>query len=211
MKRYVLLMALLAASCGSDSAPPTSPVQTTTTVSATTSTASTTTSPTSTTTTPGATTFSIAGRVTDGTSGGVLPGITVQIVSGVNGGRSAVTNSTGDYTLSGVTAGSVPLSATAAGYQPATIQISLSGNTTVNFVLQRSAPTTTTSTPATTTVGATTTVPGQGATCPVSAAPSGTTAICNDGTVSQSQMRSGTCSSHNGVACWICPGVLCNP
>jgi hypothetical protein len=35
------------------------------------------------------------------------------------------------------------------------------------------------------------------------------TAKCNDGTWSCSQNRSGTCSSHGGVACWVCPGVLC--
>ncbi len=43
-----------------------------------------------------------------------------------------------------------------------------------------------------------------------SSAPCGRpTARCNDGTYSCSQNRSGTCSSHNGVACWICPGPLC--
>jgi beta-lactamase superfamily II metal-dependent hydrolase len=41
-------------------------------------------------------------------------------------------------------------------------------------------------------------------------APQSATAVCNDGTYSSSQNRSGTCSSHSGVRCWICPGVLCN-
>ena len=42
------------------------------------------------------------------------------------------------------------------------------------------------------------------------AAPCGTaTAVCNDQTYSCSQNRSGTCSSHGGVSCWICPGPLC--
>lgn len=35
------------------------------------------------------------------------------------------------------------------------------------------------------------------------------TARCNDGTWSCSQNRSGTCSSHRGVSCWVCPGPLC--
>lgn len=35
------------------------------------------------------------------------------------------------------------------------------------------------------------------------------TAGCNDGTWSCSQNRSGTCSSHGGVRCWVCPGPLC--
>jgi hypothetical protein len=35
------------------------------------------------------------------------------------------------------------------------------------------------------------------------------TAKCNDGTYSCSQNRSGTCSSHSGVSCYVCPGPLC--
>jgi hypothetical protein len=36
------------------------------------------------------------------------------------------------------------------------------------------------------------------------------TALCNDNTYSCSQNRSGTCSSHDGVQCWFCPGALCS-
>jgi hypothetical protein len=35
------------------------------------------------------------------------------------------------------------------------------------------------------------------------------TAKCNDGAYSCSQNRSGTCSTHGGVACYVCPGPLC--
>jgi len=35
------------------------------------------------------------------------------------------------------------------------------------------------------------------------------TALCRDNTWSCSQNRSGTCSSHSGVSCWVCPGRLC--
>jgi predicted phage tail protein len=35
------------------------------------------------------------------------------------------------------------------------------------------------------------------------------TAQCNDGAWSCSQNRSGTCSSHGGVRCYVCPGPLC--
>jgi hypothetical protein len=53
-----------------------------------------------------------------------------------------------------------------------------------------------------------------GGTCNGQSAPSSVscgkpTAKCKDGTYSCSQNRSGTCSSHGGVACWICPGALC--
>ena len=43
-----------------------------------------------------------------------------------------------------------------------------------------------------------------------STAPATATAICNDGTFSSSQNRAGTCSSHLGKKCYLCPGVLCN-
>jgi hypothetical protein len=39
--------------------------------------------------------------------------------------------------------------------------------------------------------------------------PTNVTAICNDGSYSMSQNNSGTCSSHSGVRCWVCPGPLC--
>jgi hypothetical protein len=41
------------------------------------------------------------------------------------------------------------------------------------------------------------------------AKPSRATARCKDRTWSFSQNRSGTCSSHKGVAYWVCPGKLC--
>jgi hypothetical protein len=36
------------------------------------------------------------------------------------------------------------------------------------------------------------------------------TAQCRDGAWSCSTSRSGTCSSHGGVACYVCPGPICN-
>lgn len=37
------------------------------------------------------------------------------------------------------------------------------------------------------------------------------TALCNDGARSCSTSNSGTCSSHQGVWCFVCPGGLCPP
>ena len=56
--------------------------------------------------------------------------------------------------------------------------------------------------------------PPSGSSCSPSSVPSSVscgkpTARCKDGTWSCSKNRSGTCSSHGGVACWVCPGVLC--
>lgn len=50
---------------------------------------------------------------------------------------------------------------------------------------------------------------GPSDTCSAAFYPAGTTAVCNNGQYSQSQNRSGTCSSNGGVRCWICPGRLC--
>lgn len=60
------------------------------------------------------------------------------------------------------------------------------------------APLPVTATP-TTTVAVTTTTPAPAASGP----PAGATAVCRDGTYSYSQHRSGTCSSHGGVATWL--------
>jgi hypothetical protein len=63
----------------------------------------------------------------------------------------------------------------------------------------------------TATVAATPTPPPTSPSCGPRSAPCGTaTAVCRDGTLSCSQNRSGTCSSHGGVSCWICPGRLCS-
>jgi hypothetical protein len=52
---------------------------------------------------------------------------------------------------------------------------------------------------------------GGGGSCGPTSAPCGqATARCRDGTYSCSRNRSGTCSHHGGVACWICPGPLCD-
>ena len=45
--------------------------------------------------------------------------------------------------------------------------------------------------------------------CDVGSGPPPPTARCNDGMWSCSQNRSGTCSTHGGVRCWVCPGPLC--
>jgi hypothetical protein len=45
--------------------------------------------------------------------------------------------------------------------------------------------------------------------CQVGNGPPPATARCNDGLWSCSQNKSGTCSGHGGVACWVCPGPLC--
>jgi trimeric autotransporter adhesin len=83
------------------------------------------------------TTFTLTGTLTDGTSHGILPNITIQIVSGTNVGKSAVTDRSGNYAMSGLSAGTFMLSVSAISYQTTTQQVTLSANTRVDLVLQR--------------------------------------------------------------------------
>ncbi len=85
----------------------------------------------------GPSTYSVSGTVTDGTSGGVLPGISVSITDGANAGKSATTSSSGGYSIGSVSPGSLTMSFSAGGYQTGTKTVSVSGNTRVDFVLQR--------------------------------------------------------------------------
>src|SRR6266545_2672853 len=45
--------------------------------------------------------------------------------------------------------------------------------------------------------------------CDVGSGSPPATARCNDGLWSCSENRTGTCSGHGGVACYVCPGPLC--
>ena len=83
--------------------------------------------------------FTLTGTLTDGTSHGILPNITVQIISGTNAGKSAVTDSSGNYTMSGLSAGTFTLSVSAASYQTTTQTVTLTANARVDLVLQRAA------------------------------------------------------------------------
>jgi hypothetical protein len=94
-----------------------------------------------TTSTPASSTVTLTGTVTDGTSGGILPGILVQITDGVNGGMSVKTTSNGTYTLPGVTPGSFTMQLTATSYIPQSQSVTVTAaNPRANFVLQRVAP-----------------------------------------------------------------------
>ena len=153
-------------------------------------------------------TYTLTGTVRDGTSGGVLPGIVVVVQDGVNAGKGATTSNAGTYSISDLLAGSFTLAAAATGYQTTTKPVSLSGNMGLDFVLPRNSPTPTpTPSPSTPTCNGASVPPivdclnNQGFQPP--------TARCNDGAFSCSQNRQGTCSSHGGVSCYVCPGPIC--
>ena len=163
---------------------------------------------------PAPITFTISGTVTDATSGGRLSNAVVNL----SGRETIPTDAAGAYAFANVSGGPVTLTAAATGYQTASKPATVSSATQVDFALARAtaapapAPVPSPS-PSPSPPPAPTPAPGSNI-CTVAspfAATCGTaTARCNDGTFSCSQNRSGTCSSHQGVSCWICPGPLCN-
>ena len=83
--------------------------------------------------TPTAATYTLSGLLTDGTSGGILPGIEVQIMNGAN----QKTDSTGHYAFTGISNGTYSVQYSAVSYVTQTVSVTVAGNTTQNIVLQR--------------------------------------------------------------------------
>jgi len=81
------------------------------------------------------TAFTITGRITDATSGGVLPGIEASAP-----GVAVRSDGTGHYELPGVQAGAVTVTFAAAGYVTQTQSLALSDNAVLDVVLQRFVP-----------------------------------------------------------------------
>lgn len=84
-------------------------------------------------------TYTVSGMVTDGTSGGVLPNININVDSGATT-RSTLTNSAGNYSMSGVAAGLVLVTASAVSYQTTPKPVIVFSDTRVDFVLPRTSP-----------------------------------------------------------------------
>jgi hypothetical protein len=84
--------------------------------------------------------YTVSGHVTDGTSGGVLPNISIQTIDSDNTVRSTRTDGAGDYAIAGVLAGPVMLSASAVSYQTQTMSVTVSSDTRIDIVLARTPP-----------------------------------------------------------------------
>jgi hypothetical protein len=156
--------------------------------------------------------FTLTGRVTEEGTNTSLADVRVEVKDHNN---ATTTSGTGNYTLSGISAGNYTLRGTKPGYDIAEPTVSISGSRTLDFTMRR------VSTPSPTPTPTPTPSPGpNGPMCAASSIPSnascinnGTppvTAVCNDNAYSCSANRSGTCSTHGGVKCWVCPGALCN-
>jgi hypothetical protein len=147
--------------------------------------------------------FSLVGFVRDRSTNRNIGGARVNVLDGPDSGKTATASADGYYVFATLQSGTFNINATSSGYTTTTFEVSVSANTQVDLTIPSIvAPPIPSPIP---------TPSPNGPTCPASSVPSGTTALCNDGAFSQSQNRSGTCSSHSGVKCWICPGALCTP
>jgi hypothetical protein len=85
-------------------------------------------------------TFSLTGLVTDITTGAGLSGATVSVADGPNAGKSALTDSSGNYTLAGLQQSSFTLNASASNYVSQSKAVTLASSQTLSFQLGRSTP-----------------------------------------------------------------------
>jgi len=84
-------------------------------------------------------TFAITGTVTDGTTGGVLPNIEVQAAESGGKTTTARTSGAGTFSMNGVAAGPVVVSASAVSYEPKSVNVTLAADAVVDLVLARTA------------------------------------------------------------------------
>lgn len=82
-------------------------------------------------------TFTLSGNITDGTSGGILPNINIAITAGPHTGASTKTDATGAYTLSGLEAGSITVTASAVSYVSQDKAITVNADARLDFVMVR--------------------------------------------------------------------------
>lgn len=143
---------------------------------------------------PPTVTFTLSGTVVDGSVG--VSGARVEVTTGQDAGAAVLTDASGVFSFPSLQPGTFTLIVSKSGYSNLQQNVVLTGNTTG---LRLSLTKTSTPPPAPPSLCA-----------PATASCGSATARCNDGTLSCSQSRSGTCSSHNGVSCFICPGLLCS-
>ena len=120
------LLVLMLASCGGGSSSPTAPSGTPTP-------------------TPASTTFTLRGQVTEAPPFTTSPivGAKVEFVDGANAGKSALTDASGNYTITNANKGGYTVRASADGYQPLAVGVTLAGDLTQNMQLATNGPRTT--------------------------------------------------------------------
>jgi hypothetical protein len=85
-------------------------------------------------------TFTVSGTVSDATSKAGVSGATVQIKDGPSAGKSATTSTSGAYTLSGVTAGTMTIAVSLSSYEPASRSVTVNADVRVDIGLTKSPP-----------------------------------------------------------------------
>lgn len=137
--------------------------------------------------------YAIEGVVRD-SSGRPIQNASVVATDSAGTRQSRTTDGGGYFHVAPLRAGTVTISISAIGFDAATRTVTLTADVRISDVTLP------------------TTAPAPSNACtgvPSSASCGKPTAGCSDGTWSCSQNRSGTCSSHGGVKCWVCPGPLC--
>jgi len=157
-------------------------------------------------------TFSICGTLREDSGDAVVASATVNVKDTNN---TTTSDGSGHYCLVGLNKGQIYLRATKSGYSIAEQQVNVTGDMTIDISMHNQSP----AIPPPATPSPATPPPANG-TCAASTIPSyascinngvpPVSAVCADGAYSCSRNRSGTCSSHGGVKCWVCPGPLCN-
>ena len=89
---------------------------------------------------PAANTFTISGVLRDGTSGGTLPSLLVQATDSTGTTRSAMSDASGAYAISGVAPGPVTLTVATPNYNTLTETATLSADAHIDIVLTRVPP-----------------------------------------------------------------------
>lgn len=135
--------AIVTDDCSKSSPSSPSPTTTTTTTTTTTSSTTTTVAPQST----------LAGVVTDTSTGRPIGGARVQVVDGPGSGRSSTTDGNGYYSIAGITHSSFTARATATNYALQDQGLTLNRDTRLDFTLRPVPATTTTTTTTTSTSG----------------------------------------------------------
>jgi Carboxypeptidase regulatory-like domain/Bacterial Ig-like domain (group 2) len=167
-------------------------------------------------------TVAVTGTITNAMTGAPIANVGIALVNSA-GTKNATTDGNGNYSIAAVATGSATVTASLTGYLTNSKTATVSADTRVDIALT---PSTTGGGGGTSSGGSS---PAGGLTLPsrnanvcklddivhpdscINNSFGNATALCTDGARSCSTSNSGTCSSHSGVYCFVCPGVLCPP
>ena len=154
---------------------------------------------------------SLCGTVRSSTTNATLGGAEIEILSGPNAGLKVTADANGAFCLNNLQTGTITVRIRRNDYNATDQTVVVNGATIVTFLLTpTSSPNPNPNPNPTPNPNPNPNMQCDAAAYPRSASCGTPSAVCNDGSLSCSANRQGTCSSHNGVKCWLCPGTLCN-